>query len=182
MMLPLALLVLSLPAQASLADHLPRGVHLLEPTLLAQADAPLLAPEAPSAPLTVAQLQADINALKRLRPGLGGAVSLVSVGLSSSLLGALYLGLGAALGTVTQTTVFLVLGLAFLGVGAPLAILGGWMLYHRLADRTRIDAELRTLNSQLRQALQAPPALGPPPAGPVPVVEVAAPRLLVASF
>lgn len=178
-MIALALLVLTLPAQASLADHLPRGVHLLEPALLAQADAPLLETEATSAPVTVEQLQAELSALRRMRPSLGLPVTLVSVGGSSGLLGVLYLAISLAMGSFAQTTPFLALGLVFLGVGLPLAILGGWFLYHRLGDRTRIDAEVRSLTTQLRQ-LQAPPG-GPPP-GAVPVVTVAPPALLLARF
>lgn len=180
-MLPLALLVLTLPAQASLADHLPRGVHLVEPGLLAQADAPRLAPELPSAPVTVEQLQAELVALRRLRPSLGLPITLLSVGGGSGLLGVLYLAIGLATGSFAQTTPFLVLGLVFLGVGLPLAILGGWFLYHRLGDRTRIDAELRSLTTQLRQ-LQSAPAGPPPPPGAVPVVTVAPPELVVARF
>lgn len=146
-MTPLTLLLLCLSSQVGVADA-PRSARLL-----AQLDAPTL--EAP--PPSVAQLQADLAALRRLRPSLVAPVTFLTVGISSAALGGLYLGLSALIGATGGGSLpLLVMGIGALGLGLPLTVLGAWMLHHRLGDRARIDAELRALQQQLQQPHPAP--------------------------
>lgn len=144
-MLALTLVMLSLPGQIGA----PRGVHLLDDApLLAQAP-PLLPadPVASDAQVSAQQLQVDLDALKKARPGLGGGIALVSTGGGLAALGGLYLGLSAALGA----PLFIIyVGVGLLCVGLPLAVIGLWLLYNRIEDRTRIDAETKVLKEQLR--------------------------------
>ena len=85
----------------------PQGVHLLDdaPLLLAQVAPPLLPATQPStdAQVSALQLQVDIAALKKQRPGLGAGIALVSAGGTSALLGALYMGLSTAIGSFGGT-------------------------------------------------------------------------------
>lgn len=168
-MLALTLVMLSLPGQIGS----PRGVHLLDDApLLAQAP-PLvpLEPGASDAQVSVQQLQVDLDALKKARPSIGGGIALVTTGGGVAALGALYLALSASLGA---PIVIIYVGAALLAVGLPLAVIGIWLLYNRLEDRTRIDAETRVLKEQLRQRQRLeqpvpqlrpifPPAEGGPP-------------------
>ncbi len=179
-MLPLTLLVLSLPAQASLADHLPRGVHLVEATLLAQAEPPPLLGADLAPPVSLKQLQADYDALRRSRPSFGGPITMLGLGGGGSLLGVTYLVVSTSMGLFSGTTVFLVLGIAFLAVGLPLGIIGAWLLYHRIADRVRLEQEMKALQAQMQELRQTPAQELPPP--PPLQVEGPAPRLLLARF
>lgn len=163
-MLPLALLVATLPAQASLRDLTPSGVHLLDEGLLAQT-APPLEPLPPlEAPPTPAQLKAEYDALKRTRVSLGAPITLMALGGAASVLGITYLVISTSVGLFVGTvSPFLVLGLALLVVGVPLAVIGTWLLFNRIGDRRRIDAELKELEQQLRELEAAPQPPAPPP-------------------
>ena len=158
--------MLSLTLVAVLAGiGAPQGVHLV--------DAPVLMTEAP---VSVAQLQVDLDALKRLRPSLGGGVALVIVGGSGALLGGLFVALALSFGSVASSVLpILVLGVVGLAIGLPLAVIGTWLLINRVEERGRIDALSATLRVQLleqrareqRQPFSLP-ALPPQVLGPLP--------------
>jgi hypothetical protein len=171
-MLALSLILLTVTGDVGV----PRAARLLDaPTVLAQGSPPLV----PSATVSdgqvsAAQLQVDIDGLKRQRPGLGGAITLIAVGGSLSLVGALYLVMGASSGGfVSALGSLMFVGLASVGIGVPMTILGVWMTVNRLAERAAIDDELKRLKLQLDEArLRGPPAYRPPTSGGAPQVEL----------
>jgi len=137
----------------------PQGVHLLD-------DSPLL--PSSDAEVSALQLQADIDGLKKQRPGLGAGVALTIAGGSASLLGALYSALSFAAGVPG----LLIIGAVGLGIGLPLIVLGAWLLYNRIEVRNRIDEEIVRLRRELQirksaaphqQYHPAPPLLNLPP-------------------
>jgi hypothetical protein len=152
----------------------PQGVRLLEDApLLAQA--PSLVPEAR---VSAAQLQVDLEALRKMRPSVGGGIALVASGATSALLGGLYLGIGASVGTFAGAlNPFIVLGAIGLGLGGPLVMIGVWLLYNRIEERNRIDAEMKSLRLQLQQA-RPPPRPFAPPSRPPPSEILPPPQVL----
>lgn len=185
-MLALTLLLLSVPAQIGA----PRGVHLLDDApLLAQAP-PLVPvePQASDAQVSARQLEVDLEALRKARPSIGGGIALVTTGGGLAALGGLYLALSAALGAPMA---IIYVGGGLLAVGLPLAIIGVWLLYNRLEERGRIDAESKVLKEQLQQRrrleqpqLQQPrqPYAPPPPDAPAPQVRGPEASMLIARF
>ena len=137
----------------------PQGVRLLDDApWVAQAAPPLVPSAAPAsdAQVSVAQLKADIETLKKARPGLGAGIALVSTGGTASLIGALYLVLSTVGSFGGMLNPFVVLGALGLGVGLPLVVIGVWLLYNRIEERNRIDPELKVLKEQLRNAPSVP--------------------------
>lgn len=139
----------------------PHGVRLLDDApLFAQADAPppLVPSTAPAseAQVSAQQLQVDLDALKKQRPGLGGGIALVSAGGTVALLGVLYLAVSGTAFFGVGLNPFLIVGVVCLGVGLPLVAIGVWLLYNRVEERKRIDEETRSLKQQL-QRLRPPP-------------------------
>ncbi len=182
-MLALCLVMLSLPGQIGT----PRGVRLL-------ADAPLLAQAPPLVPsetvpsdaqVSAQQLEVDLAALKKARPSIGGGVALVASGGGVAALGGLYLALSATLGA---PAVIIYLGAGLLGVGLPLAVIGIWLLYNRIEERARIDAETKVLKEQLQQRRRIEqlqprqPEVLPPPDAPPPQVRGPDASMLIARF
>lgn len=168
----------------------PQGVRLIEDApLLAQAPS-LVPPMVPAteAQVSAAQLQVDIEALRKMRPGVGGGIALIASGGTAALLGGLYLGIGAGLGGFAgAVNPFFVLGAIGLGLGAPLVLIGVWLLYNRIEERNRIDEEMKNLRLQLQQA--RPPSRPSAPASPPPSMNVPPPQvmgpdnsMLIASF
>lgn len=155
---------LSLLLTQSIADT-PRSARLLETTVLAQlppapsADAPLAAP--PTELVSAAQLQVDIAALKRMRPGIGGGIALIAAGGGLSVAGGFYLAIGLAATVVPIWAI----GVGALVVGLPLAVIGIWLLINAIPERARIDREIDLLRRQLAQPI-APQPLPPMPPGP----------------
>ncbi|MFT3709645.1 MAG: hypothetical protein QM817_18605 [Archangium sp.] len=157
-MLTLSLSVTLLLAQAPSISGTPRSAYLL-----AQADVPppIYAPP-PEAPASAQQLQVDIAALKRMRPGIGGGIALVASGGGLAIAGGFYTALGVAANTVP----IWVMGIVALSIGAPLAVVGIWLLVNAVGDRERINTEIGKLQRELsdRQRL-APPLPGYAPSG-----------------
>ena len=164
----------------------PAGVHLLD-------DAPLLAQVAPpmlpsDTQVTAQQLQVDIDALKKQRPSLGGGIALVSTGGGLALLGGLYLAISVLIPFGGGLSPLLVIGIIGLAIGLPLAGIGVWMLFTRLADRQRIDDELKNLRQQLQLIQPRTPYQQPrqdqPPSQDIPPPQVRAPdsSMLIARF
>ncbi len=168
----------------------PQGVRLLDDApLLAQA--PSLVPMVPAteAQVSSAQLQVDIEALRKMRPSVGGGIALVASGGTAALLGGLYLGIGAGLGGFAgAVNPFFVLGAIGLGLGAPLVLIGVWLLWNRIEERARIDEEMKNLRLQLQQARPPPrptvPIGPPPPSEILPPPQVRGPdnSMLIARF
>lgn len=132
----------------------PQGVHLLDDSpLLAQVAPPLVpSPVQSDAEVSVQQLQADIDGLKKLRVGLGAGVTLLAVGASGAAVGALYLGLNTVLSTAAGgLSAIVILGIIGICVGLPLLTIGVWILYNRLEERKRIDDETASLKKELRR-------------------------------
>ncbi|MDP1825790.1 MAG: hypothetical protein Q8L48_21185 [Archangium sp.] len=170
----------------------PQGVHLLDDApLFAQADAPppLLPSAAPAseAQVSAQQLQVDLDALKRQRPGLGGGIALVSAGGTVALLGVLYLAVSSAAFFGGGLNPFLIVGAVCLGVGLPLVAIGVWLLYNRMEERKRIDDETKSLREQLQRMRpttpQQPRQYAPPPSD-IPPPQVRGPdtTILMAQF
>ena len=139
---------------ASSADVGTRSARLLDDApLVAQADAPPMVPlEQSEAQVSAAQLQVDLDALKKQRPGLGGPITLVALGGGLALTGGLYVLLGATSGgAVSAFSSLMFVGIGALAVGVPMAVIGVWMLVNRLQDRAAIDAESARLRKQLEQ-------------------------------
>lgn len=172
----------------------PQRVRLLEdaPVLLAQSPSLVMPVPATEARVSAAQLQVDLEALRKMRPSVGGGIALVASGGTAALLGALYLGIGAGLGSLgSAVSPFFVLGAIGLSVGGPLIMIGVWLLYNRIEERNRIDAEMKSLRLQLQQARPAArpsapyvPASPPPPTELVPPPQVRGPdsSMVIASF
>lgn len=168
----------------------PQGVRLLDDTpLLAQAPSVVPLPPASEARVSAAQLQVDLEALRKMRPSVGGGIALVASGGTAALLGGLYLGLGAGIGSLgAAISPFFVLGAIGLGVGAPLILIGVWLLYNRIEERNRIDEEMKSLRLQLQQARPPPrpsaPYSPPPPSEILPPPQVLGPEnaLQLAAF
>jgi hypothetical protein len=167
----------------------PQGVRLLDdaPVLLAQA--PLIPLPPTEARVSSAQLQVDIEALRKMRPSVGGGIALVASGGTAALLGGLYLGIGSGLGSLgTAVSPFFVLGAIGLAVGAPLIMIGVWLLWNRIEERNRIDEEMKSLRLQLQQARPPPrpstPHYPPPPSEILPPPQVLGPEnsIQLASF
>lgn len=158
-----------------------RSARLLdEPALrLAQVDAPPLVPVEPSdAQVSAAQLQVDLDALKRQRPGIGGPISLVAIGGSLAILGGVYTLVGASTSGfgVSAVASMIYVGIGLLAVGVPMAVLGVWLLVTRLGDRAAIDAEMKRLRQQLdvaRERERVAPTWTPPVSMVVPALELA---------
>src|SRR5262245_34148739 len=104
----------------------PQGVRLLDDApLLAQADATIVPRPATEAQVSSAQLQVDIEGLRKMRPSVGGGIALVASGGTAAVLGGLYMGIGAGLGFGFAGVLnpFFVLGAIGLGLGAPLILI-----------------------------------------------------------
>lgn len=156
----------AVPQQGLLIAEAPRAVRLLEDVALAQlppvpppVDAPLAAP----APFVSAQqLQVDIAALKRMRPGIGGGIALIAAGGGLGIAGGFYVAIGLA---ATVAPVWAI-GVGALAVGLPLAVIGIWLLVNAIPERARIDAEITKLRRELSQVQAgAPPPAPPGPSG-----------------
>lgn len=167
-MLALAALAVTLAA----SPDVPRSARLLDDApLLAQAELPPPLPEpGPTLVPQVSslQLQADIAALRRERPSLGGGIALVSTGGGLVLLGGYFFLMNALTssftGSFTSGPLFPI-GVLSLTVGLPLTVIGVWLLYNRIDQRKRIDTELKLL----RQELQGQPRLNPLSLAPAPL-------------
>lgn len=169
----------------------PHGVRLLDDApRLAQLDAPppLVPSAAPAseAQVSAQQLQVDLDALKKQRPGLGGGIALVSAGGTVALLGVLYLAVSSAAFFGGGLNPFVIVGAVCLGVGLPLVAIGVWLLYNRLEERKRIDDETKSLKNQLQRMRPTPyqPRQYAPPPADVPPPQVRGPdsTLLMARF
>ena len=162
-MLALTLVLLSVSGEIGS----PQGVRLLDdsPVLLAEIAPPLLPSVAPEsdAQVSAQQLQVDIEALRKQRPGLGGGIALVSAGGSTALLGALYLAISGIAGFgAAAVNPFIIIGAVGLGIGLPLVAIGVWMLFNRLEERKHIDEETTKLKQQLKSRQPAPQRYAPP--------------------
>ncbi len=159
------MLVLTLALMTATGDL---GAHhaarlLADAPLLAQA--PLQAPTA-DADVSWQQLQADIDGLRRARPGIGGGLALTISG-GAVALGGGFLMLTGALAFAGTTLpllgnpIFLV-GLVPLIAAAPIVLIGVWLLSNALEQRGRIDAEVTRLR-QLQQQRRAREPVAPRP-------------------
>lgn len=164
----------------------PAGVHLLDDApLLAQAGPPMVPSDAQ---VSAQQLRVDIDALKKLRPGIGGGIALVSTGGGLALLGGLYAALSAAVPFGGAFGPLLIIGIVGLAIGLPLAGIGVWLLFTRIADRQRIDEELTSLRQQLQLIEPRTPYQQPrqyqPPSQDIPPPQVSTPdaSILIARF
>ncbi len=108
--------------------------------------------DAPLERTSVPQLQADLAALKRIRVSLAGPVVMISVGLGFSLFGGMLIALDTVLiGGFSAMSPILVMGIVGVAVGTPLLVLGAWLLWQRLDERSRIEATSRELRLQLNE-------------------------------
>jgi hypothetical protein len=135
-------LVLSLTLLTLTGQITAPSAHLL--------DAPVVAPSSEMA-VSAAQLKVDLAALKRLRPGLGAPITLISVGGGIVGFGVIYVLLSIALtGVSSISTDFLVVLAGIAGaVGGPLLMVGIWLLVDRLEVRSRIEHESARLKREL---------------------------------
>ncbi len=182
MLTPLVLLAVStLQPGASLAEHAPRGVYLLEHGALAQADRAAPPPPAmPSVAVTPESLRLEMAALEESMPSIAPGVTLIVVG-SLGILGGVFAGfIGLVLAALQAGAGVLIAGLVALGIGVPVLIVGIVLLSRATRERGEINHDLGALERQLR-ALEAPgPSL--PSSTPPPQVRGPAATLLLASF
>lgn len=152
------------------------SAHLLDPALLAQAEAPpslTLPPMNPAA--TPEQLRAEIRELESLKPSLGLPITLLVIGgiVAVNGLGVVVLGI--------ISTPLLLVGLVITGIGVPLLILGAVLLSNRIAERKQYNEEIELRENRLRQYERMGPQS---PASPWPPPQVRGPEapLLLATF
>ncbi len=138
-MLALACIAMSLTAQIGR----PQGVSLLE-------DAPVAKPTF-EARLAAQQIQIDLEALRQIRTGLGGAVAMLAGGGSVTAVGGFFF-LVESLAGITDS--YLVIGAMALVVGLQLIVIGVWLLYNRLTERAHIAQESRRLKEELKVLLR----------------------------
>jgi len=142
-------LTLALTLTAGQLGSVPRSARLVEAQL--PADAPMAIPEPE---VSSAQLQLDLQALKRMRPSIGGGIGLLIGGTVAAAAGGLYLGIGLGLSASSGIVVLAYLGGGIVALGLPLAVVGVWLLITRTAEREPIDKEIIKLNVQLQQQLR----------------------------
>jgi hypothetical protein len=180
-MLPLALALTLLTGGTDVSIGMPAGVHLL-----AEAPPPLLPAEPllSDAQASASQLQIDIEALRKGRPGLGGAITLISVGGTFAILGAIYAATSAGLGTVLGgINSLLIIGIVGLAIGVPMIVIGVWMIVNRIAERSRTDEEIKRLRVLLDERRKQEREFAPPPGqGFAPQVMAPRPSLVLALF
>ncbi len=165
-------------AVSSLGD-VPRSAVLLGATEQFEQSAPPLVPaqQAPfiGQPLmgepTSAQLLAEIAVLRRERPGLGGAVTLLSIGGGLGIAGIFYFALSGLAGGFTFSNPLMVIGLVGMCIGLPMALIGTWLLIGRLNERQRIGVEIRRVENELK-ALRSRGLTSMGPAEPAGIGEV----------
>lgn len=142
--LPLTLVLLSTAAQIGS----PQSVRLVDDApLRSETMVPMLS-ELVSSP----QLQADLAALRRMRPGLGLPITLIIVGGATALACGLLELMLAGLGSIGGGTGLTPVAVAAVGasISLPLGTLGSWLLYNRLEERGRLDQETRALRALMR--------------------------------
>jgi hypothetical protein len=152
------------------------SAHLLDPALLAQAEAPpalTLPPMNPEA--TPEQLRAEIRELEDLKPSLGLPITLLVVGGAVAVNG-LALSLFGFL-----STSFLYVGIVFTCIGAPMLIIGAVLLSNRIAERRQYNEEIELRETRLRLLERTGPRS---PDSPFPPPQVRGPEspLLLATF
>ena len=128
-----------------------RSARLLDDApLVAQADLPL-------PPTSMAQLQTDLSALTRMRPSMGGPVTLVVFGIIGALNGGLLLGMSALIdGAIILTSPIALVGMVTALVGIPMLVLGAWLTWDRIDERVRIEKTRHELQRQLRELQRQP--------------------------
>jgi hypothetical protein len=162
-MLALTLVLLSVSGDLGT----PHGARLLtDAPLLAQAPLPVVPQAEPSdAQVSAQQLQVDIDAIKRLRPGLGGGVALVSTGGGFAVFGGFFMlmaGLSSSFTGMLVSNPLFVLAIGSFVIGAPLLVVGIWLLVTRIEQRQLIDTELGKLRQQLQKKQQEQRGPGAP--------------------
>lgn len=143
-------LTLALTLTSGQLGSVPRSARLLEGQF--PPDAPVAMPIEPE--VSVAQLQVDLQALKRMRPSIGAGIGLLIGGTVAAAAGGLYLGLGVSLGATSGVVVLAYLGGGIMGIGIPLAVVGLWLLIVRGAEREPIDKEIIRLNIELQRQMR----------------------------
>lgn len=220
-MLTLTALVVSLsgalvPSQATLLGAAPEARRSAALTseapalgtgvLLAQAEeAPptpppgVAQPAAPAGPKTLQQLRDERAALDQSRPGIGGGIAMLAVGVVLDFIGIpfgayglvflfsnffLPVASGSTASTVLTVVGFVMLGVGIvaLGVGIPLTIIGAIKLARSLRERRAIGEQMNVIDEQIRVLEEG--ATPPPPVMPNSVENNArpAPALVVAEF
>lgn len=148
-------------------------------------------PELSDAQVSAQQLQVDIDALRRQRPGLGGGIALIATGGGIALLGGYFMLMAAitsSFGVMLTANPLFVLAIASFVIGAPLMVIGIWLLATKIEQRNLIDAEVNKLRLELNKKMPRPGApVRPLPSNgysPVPqVLEGVAPEMMeVAAF
>lgn len=167
--------VLSLSA-ASVGD-VPRSAMLLAANeQFAQSEPPMVPAPTPGpgigapnfgAQTPAAQLLYEIAALRRERPGIGGAVTLLGIGGGLGIAGAFYFLISGLVGGFTFSNPLMVIGLVGMCIGLPMALIGTWLLIGKLNERHRIGEEIHRLETELKQVrargltTQGPPEFVP---------------------
>ncbi|MFO0597177.1 MAG: hypothetical protein U0228_17825 [Myxococcaceae bacterium] len=108
-------------------------------------------------PASAPQIQTDIAALRRMRPGIGGGIALIVAGGALMAAGGLYTALGVGVNVVVMWA----MGVGCLVVGGPVLVIGVWLLVTRLPERDRIDAELNRLRLELAERQRLDRGLAP---------------------
>jgi hypothetical protein len=120
--------------------------------------------------MTREQLAAELRRLDDTRPGLGGPIALMVVGVALAVPGAgiVLAGVSAGLGFSGSygsavALVFAGFGVALLVVGVILAIVGSIKLVGRISARRAHSADVDEVRKRIDTLDQAPPTAPPPP-------------------
>jgi hypothetical protein len=159
-MLALTIVLLSVSGDLGSAH----SARLLDdaPVLLAQAPMPPAVvvpanPEMSDAQVSAQQLQVDIDALRRQRPGLGGGIALVATGGGVALLGGYFMlmaALTSSFGVMLTANPLFILAIGSFVIGAPLMVIGIWLLVTKVEQRNLIDAEITKLRQEMNRKQQ----------------------------
>jgi len=157
-MLALTIVLLSVSGDLGSA----RSARLLDdaPVLLAQAPPAVVTPANPvmtDAQVSSQQLQVDIDALRRQRPGLGGGIALVATGGGIALLGGYFMlmaALTSSFGVMLTANPLFILAIGSFVIGAPLMVIGIWLLVTKVEQRNLIDAEIVKLRQEMNRRQQ----------------------------
>jgi hypothetical protein len=171
---------------ASLGQHSPRGVYLLDHGALAQAELSVPPPPAmpaPSTPVhnaaTVQAIRTEIASLRESMPSIGGGLAMAIIGGAGIVGGVLFGFFGLFLAVLNAGTTVLIASLVAIGLGIPVLVVGIVLLVQAGRQRGAIGGDIKALERQL-QEIESPGSIPPPPGPPQVVGPV--PGLLLAAF
>jgi len=191
-MLSLALSVAMLTSTGGmLADHLPRGVRLLDAPRALPGPPPAFPTEEPVPgdyqSMSLAQLRAAAARIEDSKPSAAGGIVLLAGGITGIVVGLVAILVGVFVPSVG----WLVAGLIITAAGLAMTVIGPILMASALRGRLSAERDLDFIQRQIRMlegggapTPAGPPRTPPPPPPPPPLggLEVVVPMVAVASF